>query len=67
MNLEETRYWMNRYHDKWIEAHNQLQKQEDCAAERCAEEIRKQRHLPPRAGVAVYISCPCPRCKSWHF
>ena len=24
MNLEETRRWMDIYHDKWIESHNKL-------------------------------------------
>jgi hypothetical protein len=34
-----------------------------CAAERCAEGIRKAQKLPPGTPVPVWIVCNCPRCR----
>ena len=35
---------------------------EPCLTEQCAEQIRKERGLPKGSPVAVFVSCPCPRC-----
>jgi len=37
-------------------------KEQPCLAEACAEQMRKERGLPKEAPIAVYVSCPCPKC-----
>lgn len=45
-----------RIDDQWLGSDDK------CIARECAEQICKDRGLPPGTAVPVMISCPCPRC-----
>lgn len=47
-------YTADRFEKKWDG--------EACLAKACADQICKERGLPPGTSVPVFISCPCPRC-----
>jgi len=38
-------------------------KEQPCLAKACAKQMRKERGLPKGSPVAVYVDCPCPKCK----
>ena len=38
-------------------------KEQPCLAEACAKQMRKERGLSEGSPVAVYVDCPCPKCK----
>ena len=60
--IDNKTYWIGADFAKDITV--KVVKEQPCAVEICAEEMRKQRGLPKDALVPVSIWCDCPKCRT---